>query len=241
MIRIRGHRGAAALAPENTFQSFERAIEEEVYSIEFDVRRTKDDELVLIHDETVDRTTDGSGTVRELTYDEIAALDAGNGAHVPTLDDALTYLSQHDVPEIRLEIKEADTTEDVYRHVADAGLLDRTVFHSFSMDALYTLQRLNPDAQTSATTVEPSNDFLETAEDAGCDIVTLHYGHTSASYVEAAREYGFKVDLWDVEGEENIRSAYRLQPDYIGADDPVLAKQVLTMLEQEQPETEGYA
>lgn len=114
-----GHRGAAAAAPENTLPSLRRAVEDGVDAVEFDLRATGDDRLVLIHDETVDRTTDGSGDVAGMTLEELRELDAGHafttdrgrshpfrdeGVRIPTLAEALDALGQ--LPAI-VELKSA--------------------------------------------------------------------------------------------------------------------------------------
>src|SRR5256885_16654645 len=88
---ILGHRGAPAEAPENTLASFRRAAELGADGIELDVQRSADGRLPLIHDARVDRTTDGHGTVGELPWATLAALDAGNGERIPTLDDLLAF------------------------------------------------------------------------------------------------------------------------------------------------------
>lgn len=240
-MKIRGHRGAAALEPENTIRSFQRALDEGVYAVEFDVRRTRDEELVVIHDETLDRTTDGTGPVRDHTIGQIQELDAGNGEHVPSLQETLTYFSEQGdtVQELRLEIKEEDTVQQAYEHVMDSGLFDKTVFHSFSLAALHNLKEIDSDTRTSATVTEPDG-FLEDARAAGCEIVTLHYGHTTEDYLNKAKDYRFQTDLWAVKEEDAIRGAYRLQPDYVGADDPSLTKQVLKTLENTYQHAEDY-
>ncbi len=93
-----GHRGARAVAPENTLASFRRAWEEGADAVEMDVRLTADGAVVVIHDETVDRTTDGHGAVAEMTLAELRRLDAGRwfdpayaGEHIPTLEEVLDW------------------------------------------------------------------------------------------------------------------------------------------------------
>ena len=85
MVLITAHRGCRAYEPENTIKSFERAIDFKVDIIELDVQLTKDNHLVVMHDETVDRTTNGKGCVKDLTYEQIRKLNAGKTEHVPTL------------------------------------------------------------------------------------------------------------------------------------------------------------
>jgi glycerophosphoryl diester phosphodiesterase len=93
MLRI-GHRGARAYAPENTLTSFKKALEIGVDAIELDVRKTKDNQLVVIHDADVKRTTDGEGLVNELTLKEIEGFDAGSGEKIPTLEETLDFLDK---------------------------------------------------------------------------------------------------------------------------------------------------
>src|SRR5712691_9894392 len=88
-IFVTGHRGAAGLEPENTLRSFRRACELGVDRIETDVRLTRDGRLVCLHDATVDRTTDGTGPMAEMTFDQLHRLDAGHGERIPTLEGAL--------------------------------------------------------------------------------------------------------------------------------------------------------
>jgi glycerophosphoryl diester phosphodiesterase len=141
------HRGYSAVAPENTLPALAAAVFAGATFVEFDVRTTADGVPVVIHDRTVDRTTDGTGKVWELTLDEVSALDAGSwfspayaGARIPRLTEVLGVLRPHAVPagghsvELLLEIKPPATLEQVKNiigQVADAGLLGRTVVQSF--------------------------------------------------------------------------------------------------------------
>src|SRR3989338_86923 len=89
LTQTMGHRGAAALEPENTLRGFRRAIELGVDYVEFDVHCCKSGELVVIHDETVDRTTNGKGFVADLTLQQLKKLDAGKSETIPTLQEAI--------------------------------------------------------------------------------------------------------------------------------------------------------
>ena len=90
MLRI-GHRGARAYEPENTLRSFKKALEIGVNAVELDVRKTKDNHLVVIHDADVKRTTDGEGLVSELTLKEIKDFSAEKGGKIPTLKETLPF------------------------------------------------------------------------------------------------------------------------------------------------------
>ncbi len=102
-MRIIGHRGASGYAPENTLEAFELAIRQGVSMIELDVHRCATGELVVIHDERVDRTTDGTGLVSEMTLDEIKKLNVGNGNQVPTLEEVFEAVARR--VKINIEIK----------------------------------------------------------------------------------------------------------------------------------------
>ena len=103
MVNVTGHRGAAGLEPENTLRSFQRALDLGVDAIELDVHLTKDQHLVVIHDATVDRTTDGSGVVGDLTLHKIQQLDAGLGEHVPTLQEVIDLVAHKAILQIELK------------------------------------------------------------------------------------------------------------------------------------------
>lgn len=102
-----GHRGACGYEPENTLLSFTRAIEIGVDIIELDVRFSKDKQLVVIHDDTIDRTTNGHGAVRDFTLKELQAFDAGKGEHIPTLREVFELVQRKAI--INIELKDTGT------------------------------------------------------------------------------------------------------------------------------------
>ncbi len=133
-----GHRGAPKIAPENTVASLETAIDRGAQWVETDVQITKDGRPVMMHDTTVDRMTDGTGRIDQLTAAEIAKLTVKGGGHVPTLEQVLAS------PKVRssrmlLEIKGSQTPESVahaLRLVAEAGMAERTMVQSFDEDVV---------------------------------------------------------------------------------------------------------
>jgi glycerophosphoryl diester phosphodiesterase len=146
------HRGYSAIAPENTLPALAAAGPTGATLVEFDVRTTADGAPVVIHDRTVDRTTDGTGAVWELTAEEVRALDAGSwfspafaGVRVPLLAEALDVLAES---RLLLEIKPPATLEQVkviLSMVADRELLGRTVVQSFDPDIVRLVREIAPD------------------------------------------------------------------------------------------------
>ncbi len=152
-ITVAGHRGSCAHYPENTMESFEAAIREGADMIETDVRLTKDRVLVLMHDDKLDRTTDGSGRMCEHTYASLANVNAGKDGHflpIPTLEELLKLLAGTNVM-LNLEIKEYNINDnrenceycinESVRLCEAYGLTDRMVFNSFDAYVLDYIDR----------------------------------------------------------------------------------------------------
>lgn len=148
-IHVAAHRGWSGAYPENTMEAFRAAAALGVDSIETDIRVTKDGHLVLIHDQTVDRTTNGSGLVIDMTLAELQALDAGihkgdefRGCRIPTLLEFLDYMKTVPHITIDLELKEYPTEgheliayevcDRILQLVEDYGFTDRVVLNTFS-------------------------------------------------------------------------------------------------------------
>jgi glycerophosphoryl diester phosphodiesterase len=122
-VYVVAHRGFKAVAPENTLAAFDAAAAVGSDYVELDVHVTRDGELVLMHDGKVDRTTNGTGAVGDLTFAEIRKLDAGGGQQVPTLREALLWGKRKGV---RIDIDHKDgSVEEVARTVRETGMTNR--------------------------------------------------------------------------------------------------------------------
>jgi glycerophosphoryl diester phosphodiesterase len=151
---IVAHRGHSSIAPENTLPALASGVHAGADWIEFDVRTTADGVPVVIHDRTVDRTTDGTGPVWELTVDQIDRLDGGSwfsadfaGVRVPHLDEVLDLLNP-DGPQLLLEIKppaDADEVRAVVAQLHERGLPERTVVQSFDPGILHLVAEVAPE------------------------------------------------------------------------------------------------
>lgn len=148
--QVIAHRGGPANAPENTLAAFRHAISLDVDWIELDVRMTADGALVVIHDDTVDRTTDGSGRVAELTLAQIRALDAGNGERVPTFEEAIALAKEAQVgllPEAKSPQLYPGIEPEMLQAIEASDYVDRTAVQSFQHESLVTIKSLNPALQ----------------------------------------------------------------------------------------------
>src|SRR5438552_3705606 len=133
---IFGHRGAPGYprSGENTAVSFRKALEWSATGVEFDVRRCADGQLVVIHDETIDRTTSGRGRVADLTYHEMRQFEAGFGEPVPLLTDVLDEFGAQCL--LNIELKEAGIASEVKRLVLERRLEGHVIISAFEWQEL---------------------------------------------------------------------------------------------------------
>lgn len=216
MLNI-GHRGACGHAPENTLASIRKALELGVDALEFDVRRCQSGELVLVHDATLERTTNGSGFVHEKTLAELKKLDAGSGETIPTLVEALDEISRRCT--VLIELKDEASTApvaDIIRECVNKGWQwDELVVVSFDHVQLQALRMIEPRIQVGANIVGVPVDLAAFAQ--RCGAVTLNAGHEHlpSALVKDAQAKGIKVFAWTVNKPEEIEHMRALGVDGI--------------------------
>jgi glycerophosphoryl diester phosphodiesterase len=194
MLRI-GHRGARAYAPENTIASFRKALEIGVDAVELDVRKTKDDQLVVIHDADVKRTTDGAGLVGDLTLKEIKGFSAEGGEKIPTLGEALDFLDKK--VKVFIELKEVGVEGQVLSMVHGKGVEKNVVIVSFLEDALRKVRELDEDVETGLIYAKHKNP-LKAALELKANYLVAFYRFVHTANVEKAHENGLKVVVWTI-------------------------------------------
>ncbi len=152
-IEIIAHRGGPKYAPENTLAAFRNAIRQGVDGLEFDVQMSQDGALVVIHDETVDRTTNGTGAVRDLTLAQLRSLDAGNGEKIPTLDEVLQLAKANGMmilPEAKSAHLYPGIEAKLVQALQAAEYVDHTIVVDFEPDSLERLHNLEPGLRLCA-------------------------------------------------------------------------------------------
>ena len=143
VLRI-GHRGAAGHAPENTLAAIQKGIALGVDFVELDVRRTADGVLVVLHDATVNRTTNGKGRIDRLCLQDIETLNAGDGEHIPTLEEVLKLASGR--AGLMLELKIRGAAQQTIETVRKAGIRSSVIYASFLHDELKHVRTVDPTA-----------------------------------------------------------------------------------------------
>ncbi|MCW4021269.1 MAG: glycerophosphodiester phosphodiesterase family protein [Candidatus Bathyarchaeota archaeon] len=216
MLRI-GHRGAKAYEPENTLRSFKKAIEIGVDAVELDARRTKDGEIVVIHNAKVDKTTDGKGPVSELTLEEIKQLSTDKGEKIPTLEEALDFLDNK--VKIVIELKETGLEEKVLRLINDKGLGKNVLVVSFHEEALRKVRELDDEVETGLIYVRHKNP-IKAALELRADYLLSLYRFTHTANIRKAHENGLKVIVWTINKQEEVPEYVKKGVDGIASDRP---------------------
>jgi len=228
--RVFGHRGAMGYAPENTFASFELAVAQGVDAIELDVHLTADDELVVIHDHRLERTTNGRGPVREHALAEIRALDAGArfgpelaGQRVPTLAEVLDWA--RDRCALDIEIKggpapyggiEARVVELIRRH----AMADRVLLISFDHPTVKRVKELAPEMATGVLYSGRPIDAVPLARAAGADALMPYWANLRPDDVERAHAAGLSVHPWATSEADEIESLLLMGVDSVCSNHP---------------------
>ncbi|MFH1175371.1 MAG: glycerophosphodiester phosphodiesterase family protein [bacterium] len=222
MLKI-GHRGAKGYEPENTLASFKKALDLGVDAIELDVYVCETGELVVIHDDKVDRTTNGEGLVEEKTFEELQALDAGNGNKIPTLEEALNLINKKAI--VNIELKGEKTAKPVSellkRYITKKRWQsDLFLVSSFSHRELFDFHNLMPQIRTGALVVGIPLGYAKFAEKLGAYSVNLSMEFINQDFVDDAHKRGMKVFVWTVNDLDDIERMKKLGVDGIFSDFP---------------------
>jgi glycerophosphoryl diester phosphodiesterase len=232
------HRGAAALAPENTMAAFAMAVELGADAIELDLHVSRDGELVVIHDSTLDRTTDGEGPVHARSLQELKQLDAGRwfgesfaGQRIPTLAEVLDRFSGK-VP-LALEIKAGSAffpgiEERVVSVLHEHQVVSRVAVASFDHHALLRLKDLEPGLRTGALLVGRPVSMSAVAGPSKADAMAIEFSLVTKTEVDACRAAGLQLVVWVVNEPAQMRYFIDLGVNGIITDSPDLLRQVLS-------------
>jgi glycerophosphoryl diester phosphodiesterase len=232
------HRGATGYAPENTIAAFDKGVEMKADYIEIDVQRSKDGELVIIHDNTVDRTTDGSGYVKDLTFEQISSLDAGSwkgeqftGEKIPTFDEILDRY--HGKTGILIELKSPELYPGIEGQVAqklkernlDKPQNEKIIIQSFNFESMKITNSLLPKVPIGVLTSNRAHTTEQALKEFAtyADYFNPSYGIVSKELVDQVHSLGMKIQSWTVRSQEaadfllemNVDGIITDYPDYV--------------------------
>lgn len=242
--RVIAHRGASAYAPENTFAAFGKAFALGVHEAELDVHLSRDGQVVVIHDATIDRTTGGHGAVASLTLTQLKALDAGSwfsaefeGQRIPVLDEVLERYRGR----LHLHIELKPRVEAVAERVADLvrshGMADSVTVISFHRGLIEHLQKYAPEMAAGLLVQRVNEADVRHAVAKGVAAIYARGDSLAADSVRRLQEQGLAVVVWDVPDEAEMRRLVGIGVDGIALDFPDKLVEYLDSMASKQQRT----
>ena len=230
-ILIIGHKGASAIAPENTLKAFKKAIELKADMVEFDIHKTKDGEIVIIHDLDTLSTTGVQGLIKDMTLEEIKKLDAGEGEKIPTLLELIKVAKEK--VGLQIEIKSSGLLEKLIKLLKEVNLVNTSIVSSFAFGELVKLKNLEPKIKLglllSADLVQVrqiKRNILK-AVDKKFYAIHPHYSVADKEIVDFAHDNNLKVNVWTVNDKDVMERLIEIGVDGIITDDISMANELL--------------
>ena len=229
MPKIIAHRGASGHAPENTMAAFQLALEMAADGIELDAMLTKDGEVVVIHDDSLDRTTNGTGAVHDFTLAELQRLDAGGGEKIPPLSEVLTHFAGRFL--INIELKNYSSIFDslpikVAEMIKTHKCAQSVLISSFNPFNLPRFHRRLPEVPVGLlTNKNKARHWLWRLFH--YDALHPYFSDVDASLVSALHARGRQVNVWTVDDPAEIRRLADLGVDSIITNDPKSTRTIL--------------
>ena len=235
VTKIIGHRGGTAGYPENTLINFRRAVSCGADGVEFDVQMTKDNEVVVIHDELIDRTMNGRGLVKNYKLSELKELSAGlyydpkfSEEKIPTLGEVLEVVKY--LPIINIELKNfvpyPGLEEKVLDILEEHKVKEKAIISSFNHQSLLNIKEIDPDIKTGALFTAKTIEPVEYALKHGFDALNLHFLTADNNLVKKAHAENLEVNVYTVNYYEPALELFQMGVDTIITDDIEMVKGV---------------
>ncbi len=216
MVLKIGHRGASGYEPENTLRSFKKAINLGAEMIECDAHLSKDNQVVIIHDATVNRTTNGRGKISQLTLKEIKKLDAGKGEVIPILEEVINIIKGK--CDLNVEIKETKVAIKVAKTIIKEKFLENSMISSNHPKSLLSIKTINPDIKTALVFYSTKTNLgqvlfdllallflpitkkiiIKKAKKAQVKVINLGKPLATKGMIKVLHQNGFLVNVWTV-------------------------------------------
>ena len=227
-IIIVAHRGFSGIYPENTLLAFQKAVELGVDFIELDIHQTLDKEIVVCHDEKIDRTTDGNGYIKEMNYEEIKKYDAGkwkgySGEKIPLLKDVFEKFKNK--VKILIEIKECAVYELV-KLIKEYKIEKSVIVGSFNLEYIKEVRNLFPIISTALISYKvPTN--IDQLIKYGIRKLDIEFHNLNKEIVKELVSYGFVINTWTPNTEEELKKVIDYGVQFITTDRPDILKKLI--------------
>ena len=234
---VLAHRGASGYAPENTLPAFQRAIEQKADGFELDVQMTKDGEIVVIHDETIDRTSDGKGWVKDYTLAELRKFNYNKThpeyehADIPTMREVFELVKPTNLV-INIEIKTGivfyPIEEKLLALTKEFGMEERVFYSSFNHYTVKKIHELDPSTVVGFLYADGPIDMPAYGEKHGVNALHLAlYNLQYPGFVKECKKRGLKLHVWTVNEEKYVKMCMDAQTDSVITNYPDMARRVL--------------
>lgn len=230
--KIIGHRGGAAGFPENTLAAFKKAVELGADGVEFDVQLSKDGEVVVIHDELIDRTMTGSGLVKEHTLKELRQMSAGEffspdfkSEKIPTLAEVLEVVQDLEVINIELKnyLPYPKLEEKVLKLVDQFEIREKVIISSFNHYSLQKIKKLQPEIRTGALLMAKIINPADYAFKRAFNALHLHFLTADQEIIDKSHFMGMQVNVYTVNFPDSVVELLEKGVDMIMTDDLKMA------------------
>lgn len=239
MTKNFAHRGFSGNYPENTMLAFKKAVEVGADGIELDVQLTKDGEVVIIHDETIDRTTNGEGEVSSYTYEEIRKFDASfkfRGKYginsIPTLKEYFEYIKDKNIVtniELKTGVKEYLGIEDkVWNLIQEYNLQEKVIISSFNHYSILRMKNIAPNLKYGLLSETWIINAGKYTKEIGVQCYHPYFPNMTREIVEEIKSHGIEINTFTVNKEKDIRDMIEKGIDIIIGNYPDLAKQIIS-------------
>jgi glycerophosphoryl diester phosphodiesterase len=231
MTKNFAHRGFSARYPENTMLSFQKAIETGCDGIELDIHLSRDGKIVVIHDETVNRTTNGKGFVKDADYAELRALDAGKGEHIPTIEEYFDLVDKYPLL-TNIELKNSvfwyeGMEEKIIGMIRERGIEERIIFSSFNHFSILKCKKLAPEIRCGFLVWSWIIDVGAYTKKHGIEGIHPEYCSLTGEAVREIQSNGVAINAYTVDDRETMERLISLGVYSIITDDPELLNRVL--------------
>lgn len=236
MSKIFAHRGYSGKYPENTMIAFKKALECGVDGIELDVQLTKDGEVVIIHDETIDRTTTGKGFVVDYTYEELERFDASfkfkdlGFNKIPTLREYFQLVKDYDIVtnvELKTGINEyLGIEEKVWELIKEYNLEEKVIISSFNHFSVMRMKDIAPQLKYGFLSEDWIIDAGKYTHSHGVQCYHPRFNNLVPDVIKELKKYNLEINTWTVNLEEDMRYLYSNNIDVIITNYPELAQEI---------------
>lgn len=216
---VLGHRGAKGEKPENTLLGIKYALDLGVKAIEIDIHLNLDQELVVIHDDTVDRTTNGHGKVSSISSIDLKNLDAGQGEKIPFLEEVFDLYKDYNFT-LFIEIKALGCEKKLAGLIKNRELYSKIIVKSFNHRIVKKIKEIDSKIKTSCLLYGLPINAVNIIENAKADGISISVSTVDQALVDLCQHNNYKVTVWNINKKEDLKPFVDMGVDFIGTDFP---------------------